>query len=812
MPAPTEITLLLIEDSPHDAELIELVLQRSGYRAEATRVSDEAGIRNELSQRRFDVIISDLALEALSGAIALQIASDLAAETPFIFFSGVVGEAHAVEMMRLGATDYVLKQNLALLPKAVGRAVAEVYERSERRRVEAQLQTVALRSRLAIDAAQMGLWDMEMATRMIVWDKRSRELLGLPTVERMSLDDYLERCHPDDRGYLRQAIQQATSSPDDADYHVQYRVLLSDGGIRWLSTRGRAVFEQGKCTGFMGVMMDITSERLATQALQEQNEILGESIEARTRERDRTWDVSRDMLAVCFLDTRLVSLNPAWEETLGWKSDALINRPLADFSHPDDVGPLRQLAARMAQGEVTYRFTNRMRHADGEWRWISWTAVPDGCRAYIAGRDITHDIAVVDELAAANIKLREQIEERERMEATLRQMQRMEAIGQLTAGVAHDFNNLLVVILSNAALLHRDIALQSADGLRQRIENIREAGERGAKLTGQLLAFSRRQQLEPKALNPNDTIRGMETLLQTTLGSTIQVEADLQQDVHHTLADPTQLELIILNLIINARDAMPGGGLLRVTTRNHTLTGTPRRPEDPEPGDYIALSVEDTGIGMTPDVLAKAFEPFFTTKEVGKGSGLGLPQVYGFAKQTGGGASIVSQPGAGTVVTVYLPRLGETQDAEQASDGGEAAERDQAPSTVLLVDDDNGVREVTSIMLEDLGLKVLQASNGQEALDIVCADTPIDILLTDFAMPGMNGAELAQAVRDRLPTLPVIFVTGYAELDAFDIGNAQVLQKPFRERELAERIARAHAACPENGTPLQAGSPTGMVG
>lgn len=810
MPAPTKISLLLIEDSAHDAELIELVLQRSGYQVQTTRVTDEDGIRIELTRRRFDVIISDLTLEGVSGACALERASELASETPFIFFSGVVGEAHAVEMMRLGATDYVLKQNLALLPKAVGRAVAEVYERSERRRVEAQLQTVALRSSLAIDAARMGMWDMDMATRTIVWDQRCRELLGLPTADRLPLDVYLERCHPDDREYLRHAVQKATSDPDDTEYHVQYRVLLSDGGIRWLSTRGRAVFEHGRCIGFMGVMMDITSERLATQALQEQNEKLGESIEARTRERDRTWDVSRDMLAVCFLDTRLVSLNPAWEETLGWKNDALLNRPLADFSHPDDVGPLRQLAARMAQGEVTYRFTNRMRHADGEWRWISWTAVPDGCRAYIAGRDITHDIAVVDELAAANIKLREQIEERERMEATLRQMQRMEAIGQLTAGVAHDFNNLLVVILSNAALLQRDIALQGGDALKQRVENIREAGERGAKLTGQLLAFSRRQQLEPKALNPNDTVRAMETLLQTTLGSTIRVETDLQEDAYAALADPTQLELIILNLVINARDAMPGGGLLRVTTRNRTLTDAARRPEDPEPGDYVALSVEDTGIGMTPEVLAKAFEPFFTTKDVGKGSGLGLPQVFGFAKQTGGGASIASQPGVGTVVTVYLPRLQDVQMAEQASDGGAAAERERALRTVLLVDDDNGVREVTSIMLEDLGLKVLQAASGQEALKIIHADTPIDILLTDFAMPGMNGAELAQAVRERLPTLPVVFVTGYAELDAFDLDNAQVLQKPFRERELAERIARAHSACPEGGTCLASRS-TGLV-
>ncbi len=796
MSALGKIRILLIEDSEHDAELAQIVLERSGYQPLACIVHDRAGMQEALANQGFDVILSDFVLPAFSGTEALKLAAALAPATPFIFFSGVFGETHAVEMMRLGATDYVLKQNLSLLPKAVGRALTEVFERQERQRIEAQLSTVELHSRLAIDAARLGMWDMEPVMGRMVWDDRCKELFGMGADDHVPEQPFIGPCHPDDRARMLRAVEKAISSEDYNDYHEQYRVLLPDGKVRWVSTRGRAIFQQGRCVRFIGVLMDITSEKLATQALEAQNEALGERVQERTRERDRTWDVSRDMLAVCHFDTQPVILNPAWEDILGWRREELLQRPLLDLVHPDDIPNALLLIERMERGEVTHQFTNRIRHADGGWRWISWMAVPDNDMAYIAGRDITRDIAAVEELAAANRKLTEQIEERERVEAALRQMQRLEAVGQLTAGVAHDFNNLLVVILSNAALLQREVSVNASEGLRQRLQSIREAGERGAKLTGQLLAFSRRQQLEPKPLDLNETIRSMSNLLQSTLGGNIRVETSLQADVRYAMADPTQLELIVLNLAINGRDAMPNGGVLRLATRNCTLVDNPRRAEDPEPGDYIALSVQDTGTGMTPDVLAKAFEPFFTTKDVGKGSGLGLPQVFGFAKQTGGGAAISSDPKQGTTVTVYLPYV-ESAGEPPVTALQPTPQATQGPSrTVLLVDDDPGVREVTCIMLEDAGCQVLQAENGRAALDIVHGDSPIDVLLTDFAMPGMNGAELAHAARQHRPNLPVVFVTGYADLDAFEIGDALILQKPFHESDLCERIGKACAAAP----------------
>lgn len=789
---PAKIDILLIENSAHDAELAQIVLERHGYKPAFRTVRDGAAMRAALARQQFDIILSDYILPAFSGTQALELANRFAPDTPFIFFSGIVGEAHAVEMMRLGATDYVLKQNLSLLPKAVGRALTEVFERRERLRVEAELRALELRSRLAIDAARLGMWELEPATQTLTWDARCRELFGLQADDSVSLQVFRAHCHPEDGEHLSQGLDAAIKVGIDHDYQHDCRVIREGGRIGWVSLRGRAIFCKGVCDRIIGVMMDITPEKLATQALEAQNEALGERVEKRTRERNRTWEVSRDMLAVCRFDTTPVALNPAWEDTLGWERAALMRRPLADFVHPDDVMQIRALSRRMARGEAVPQFTNRVRHIDGSWRWISWMGVPDNDMVYIAGRDITRDIAAVEALAAVNRKLNAEIEERERVEITLRQMQRMEAIGQLTAGVAHDFNNLLVIILNNAAILGRELAPGDDAALHPRLKNICEAGERGAKLTAQLLAFSRRQQLASKPVDINETIKGMLTLLQSTLGPGIHIEIHESDGVEAAMADPTQLELIVLNLCLNARDAMPGGGTLSLRTANHTIRDAPRRAEDPEPGDYVALSVQDNGTGMTSEVLAKAFEPFFTTKEIGKGSGLGLPQVFGFAKQTGGGAAIDTRLGQGTTVTVYLPSAGGAPALAPESVSGNAPERAACRHlTVLLVDDEPGVREVTGIMLEDAGHAVLSAANGMDALAILRTGAKVDILLTDLAMPGMNGAELAQAAQTQRPRLPVVFVTGYAKLDGVDTAEAQVLQKPFHSNELLQAISRA---------------------
>ncbi len=399
------------------------------------------------------------------------------------------------------------------------------------------------------------------------------------------------------------------------------------------------------------------------------------------------------------------------------------------------------------------------------------------------------------ELAAANRQLLGQIEERERVESTLAQMQRLEAVGQLTSGVAHDFNNLLTVVLGNIGFLERGLAEHGIDGrLRQRLGYMRTAAERGAKLTDQLLSFSRRQRLEPRSLDLNVAVAGMRDLLQSTMGGSIRIQTRLSADLWLAMVDPTQLELAILNLAINARDAMKVGGTLEVTTENVTLAA-PAHPEDPPAGDYVAICVSDTGEGMSQEVRARAFEPFFTTKEVGKGSGLGLSQVLGFAQQSGGGVRIDSRPQRGTAVRIFLPRAEASMQTAAARPASRNCEHPSRGTTVLLVDDDNAVREVTRAMLHDLGYLVLEAGSGGAALDLIDRTPRLDLMIVDFAMPGMNGGEVARLARMRRTNLPVLFITGFAERSTLaGIEEPQILRKPFAEEELADRVRGALSA------------------
>jgi signal transduction histidine kinase/CheY-like chemotaxis protein len=391
------------------------------------------------------------------------------------------------------------------------------------------------------------------------------------------------------------------------------------------------------------------------------------------------------------------------------------------------------------------------------------------------------------ELESANRQLASQIVERERVETVLRQAQRLEAVGQLTSGVAHDFNNLLMVILGNIRQMQKTL---DDPTIQRRLKMMAQAAERGAQLTAQMLAFSRRQRLEPRAVDLNDTVGSMRDLLQATMGGSVRIETVLQPDLWAAMIDPTQIELVILNLAINARDAMEVGGALTVETGNVTL-GAPLRPEEPSAGDYVMVAVTDTGSGMSPEVLAKVFEPFFTTKEVGKGSGLGLSQVFGLAKQSGGGVRIDSKPGEGASVRVFLPKASALPQVAEA-EAADVAERTPKDLNVLLVDDDSAVREVTAGILQDLGYHVVEAGSGGAALDLLDRQTQIDVLLVDFAMPGMNGAEVAREVHARRPGLPVLFVTGYADTEALAAaGDDGILRKPFVERDLAAKLRSA---------------------
>jgi PAS domain S-box-containing protein len=475
--------------------------------------------------------------------------------------------------------------------------------------------------------------------------------------------------------------------------------------------------------------------------------------------------------------------------------------------HPQDRDRVRERWMAAVEGRGEYDLELRIRRADGQYRWFKARATPvrdDGrtVRWFGTCTDIT-DIVEAREtssrsredlerlvaertrsLGAANDRLIAAIAERRRTEEALLQSQKLEAVGQLTSGVAHDFNNLLTGVLGNLELLER--RLKSEESLR-RLRAARMAAERGARLTQQLLAFSRKQRLAPRSIDLNRMVSEASDMLSRTIGSTVRIETVLTEQLWPALVDPTQIELMLLNLAINARDAMPDGGRLTIRTAN---VGRNVAPTDLMPGDYVQISVTDTGEGMTEEVLGRAIEPFFTTKGVGKGSGLGLSMVHGVATQSGGGLHIDSRLGRGTTVSVYLPRARRSSAARRDQESSTAAAHEQA--TILVVDDDPAVREVAVSSLESLGYRMLAAANGPAALDLLARNRAVDLLVVDVAMPGMNGVEFIRRARERRPGLPAVLVTGYADVAAFAPAEGDIVfQKPYRLERLADSIADA---------------------
>jgi nitrogen-specific signal transduction histidine kinase/ActR/RegA family two-component response regulator len=375
------------------------------------------------------------------------------------------------------------------------------------------------------------------------------------------------------------------------------------------------------------------------------------------------------------------------------------------------------------------------------------------------------------------------ITDRRQMEQQLFQAQKMEAVGQLTGGIAHDFNNMLTVVIGNLDALAR--ALRGTGRNFGRAEMALTGALSCAELTRRLLAFARRQPLQPSPVHLGQMCRNVAKLLGRTLGERIRIEINGEANLWHVLADPAQVESSLINLAVNARDAMTEGGTLTIETRNVTSYGG---DADIPPGDFVLLAVADTGVGMTAEVLERAVEPFFTTKNLGHGTGLGLSMVYGFVKQSGGHVKIESAPNRGTRVKLYLPRSDAMVQPAEATGDAESAEVSGRDRTILLVEDDAGVRAVTAAMLKELQFTVIEADNGSHALDIVDRQPDIDLLFTDIVMPGMNGFELGRLARERRPQLPVLYATGYAASYTAPEKGADVLAKPYREADLLTKL------------------------
>jgi PAS domain S-box-containing protein len=516
---------------------------------------------------------------------------------------------------------------------------------------------------------------------------------------------------------------------------------------------------------------DITERR-------EAETLLRTTARERTTERDLVWRASRDLLVICGYDGIYRAVNPAWTEMLGWPTERLTDAHFEVFLHPEDLDAARAAVERLSEGNILDNLDVRMKTVDGDVRWISWNAIPQGDHFYAAGRDIT---------------------ERKALEDQLRQSQKLEAVGQLTGGVAHDFNNLLTVIKSSTDLLKRP---DLPEERRQRyIGAISDTVSRAAKLTGQLLAFARRQALTPEVFDVARSVASVADMVGTLTGARIRVETDVDPGrapdgtplTCLVDADPSQFDTALVNMVVNARDAMDGEGRLSIRVRR-TLAIPAVRAHPRMRGDFVAVSVSDTGSGIAPEVLERIFEPFFTTKGVGQGTGLGLSQVFGFAKQSGGEVLVESVLDRGTTFTLYLPRVaGIAAPQEPLPEPAELA--DGHGTRVLVVEDNLEVGAFATQALQELGYVTRWVTDAEQALDALRrTDGTVDIVFSDVVMPGMNGIDLGQAIRRDWPALPVVLASGYSHVIAEQGTHGfELLRKPYSVEDLSRILRRAVA-------------------
>ena len=515
---------------------------------------------------------------------------------------------------------------------------------------------------------------------------------------------------------------------------------------------------------------DYLSRIAAEDALRKLQSSLEAEIETRTRERDRIWNVSEDLLGVSNFQGHFLSINPAWRKTLGWSDAEVLSFHVDELRHPDDAAQSQAGLEQLACGIPTVRMENRFRHKDGSWRWIAWTMTADNGLIYVAGRHVTAD----KEAAGALQRAQEQ----------LANAQKMEALGQLTGGVAHDFNNIMMIVSGYAQSLKKRI--KEPNNVRA-LQAIEAAVARGESLTRQLLSFSRHQPLNPTVLHPAEAIKAIQDVLSGSTTGKIELSVEVPTDSWLICVDKSEFELALVNIALNARDAMPSGGQLTISCENQTL----RESSSPDglSGDFVAFKIGDTGCGIPTSLLRKVFDPFFTTKEPEKGTGLGLSQVYGFSRRSGGTVLVDSEVERGTTVTVYLPRSHEPVRSASREELPESAE--QRDEIILVVEDNAEVRAVATTLLHELGYRTIEAESAPSALEELDSGVHVDLVFSDIVLPGsVDGISLAQEISTRFPGIPILLTTGYARRMDAELKH-QVLRKPYDILALDRAVRRA---------------------
>lgn len=666
------------------------------------------------------------------------------------------------------------------------------------RRVEERLS-------LATEAAGTGIFDVDLLADTIEWDARLRALWGIGPEVVVNDAVFAGGLHPEDVPNMRAAVARAVDPAGDGLYRAEYRLRQRDGEpVRWIAAAGRVHFAEGRAVRLIGTVQDISERKRAEAAV------------ARSEARFRTLaDTLPALIFIGDAEGRNAWVNGSYGAYTGLPPDRLLGEGWRQVAHPADLRQAdRQSAARRGAGEP-HVTEMRLRRADGAERWhlvrsqpvreaggavLQWVGaatdiqeIVEAREAMAAGRTAVEQANAALEarvaertasLAEANARLAAEIERREAVQAALVQSQKLEAVGQLTSGIAHDFNNVIAAIAGGFSVIERrtqdprllEIARHGA-----------KAAERGGTLVRQLLAFARQQVLTPRPCDLRALLAEAEPLILRSLGPRVALGLEVAEGLAPVRVDPVQLEAALINLAVNARDAMPEGGRVAIAARP-SPPGEAGRPAELGPAPAVALSIADSGTGMAPEVLARVLDPFFTTKAPGRGTGLGLAMVHGFVHQSGGALRIESREGEGTTVTLWLPEAGAACEEPPEPEPDPPAARSPAPgTTVLLVDDDEAVRGVTAAQLADLGYEVAEAGGAEEALALLAAGGRFDVVLTDVAMPGADGVELAAELRRRRPGLPILFMTGHA--DRTRLAGEAVLDKPFALGALARALA-----------------------
>ncbi|HEY8591848.1 MAG TPA: PAS domain S-box protein [Sphingomicrobium sp.] len=664
---------------------------------------------------------------------------------------------------------FPVRLSSAPLPGYPGKVIVSVEDITERTKAEAALRESEARFRLMADAVPQIVWITDADGKAEFFNKQWADYTGSDYHPGTAAEVAASHVHPDDIAPTMKAYEDSRRT--GATFLVEHRIRSKSGDYRWFLVRGEPYHDPqtGRITRWFGASVDIHDRKMAEAALRRLNDTLEEQVAARSAERDRLWNLSQDMLARADFGGMMSAVSPAWERVLGWDEGALLSRPYADFMHPDDVRPTLDAIARMAETGRPARFQNRIATSDGGWKHIEWTVAPEpgGANFIAVGRDLTDG--------------KQQEEELEVAREALRQSQKMEALGQLTGGIAHDFNNLLTPIVGALDLLRRKADEERSLRL---IDGALTSAERARTLIARLLSFARRQRLEARDISLTRLMLGTVDMLKRAIGPKVRLDLDLPDGDLCVRVDPNQLELALLNLAVNARDAMEDGGTLTIRGSKESIGAGDRASLGP--GDYARILVEDDGHGMDADTLRLAIEPFYTTKELGRGTGLGLSMVHGLAAQSEGALHISSEVGKGTRIELWLPLGSGAPDTEQERSDEPLGE--VTPLKILLVDDEDLVRAATADMLVEVGHTVHQAHSGPTALNIFSSDPTYDLLVTDYAMPLMSGAALIRGIKELAPTIPALLVTGYASATTDVPADVPRIEKPFRAVELIRRI------------------------